>query len=73
MKKKARSTYLKSVVDEIKKDARSITNSPSLSIKLDESYKCSDDSLGMYDIEYEYELHLISLGIEMGRAELKSH
>jgi len=69
MKHKEYQTFLKEVVDQLKIEPKSMSNSIYMKIELDESYTCSDDDLGKYFIHYDYPLHLIHLGIEMNKIE----
>lgn len=64
-------TFLKEAVSELLKAKKSIVKDGYIKITLDEEYRCSDENLGKYIIEYKYELHLIHLGIDLHKAELK--
>lgn len=64
-------TFLIEAVNEILKAERSIVKDGFIKISIDEEYKCSDADLAKYKIEYKYPLHLIHLGQDLHRAELK--
>jgi hypothetical protein len=64
-------TFLIEAVNEMLKADRSIVKDGFVRISIDEEYKCSDADLAKYKIEYEYPLHLIHLGQDLHRAELK--
>ena len=64
-------TFLKEAVNELLRDERSIVKDGWIKLSLDEDYKCSNDDLAKYKIEYKYPLHLIHLGKDLHRAELK--
>lgn len=64
-------TFLIEAVNEILKAERSIVKDGFVKISIDEEYKCSDADLARYKIEYRYPLHLIHLGQDLHRAELK--
>jgi hypothetical protein len=64
-------TFLIEAVKELLKAERSIVKDGFVKISIDEEYKCSDADLAKYKIEYQYPLHLIHLGQDLHRAELK--
>ncbi len=64
-------TFLKEGVRELLKAEKSIVKDGFIKLILDEEYICSDDDLGKYKIEYKYPLHLINLGVDLHRANLK--
>ena len=64
-------TFLIEAVNEMLKAERSIVKDGFVKISIDEEYKCSDVDLAKYKIEYKYPLHLIHLGQDLHRAELK--
>lgn len=64
-------TFLIEAVNEMLKAERSIVKDGFVKISIDEEYKCSDADLAKYKIEYKYPLHLIHLGQDLHRAELK--
>lgn len=64
-------TFLKEAIIELLKAQKSIVKDGYVKISKCEDYKCSDDDLGKYKIEYQYPLHLIHLGIDLHKAELK--
>lgn len=64
-------TFLIEAVNEMLKAERSIVKDGFVKISIDEEYKCSDADLAKYKIEYKYPLHLINLGEDLYRAELK--
>jgi len=64
-------TFLKEAVKHLLLAEKSIVKNGYVKISLDEDYKCSDDDLGKYKIEYKYPLHLIHLGQDLHRADLK--
>lgn len=67
----AYTTFLKEAVNELFKAERSIVKDGFVRLSIDEEYKCSDADLAKYKIEYKYPLHLIHLGQDLHRAELK--
>lgn len=67
----AHQTFLKEAVNELLKAERSIVRDGFVKLSVDEDYKCSDADLAKYKIEYKYPLHLIHLGQDLHRAELK--
>lgn len=64
-------TFLIEAVNEMLKAEQSIVKDGFVKISIDEEYKCSDVDLAKYKIEYKYPLHLIHLGQDLHRAELK--
>lgn len=64
-------TFLIEAVNQMLKAERSIVKDGFVKISIDEDYKCSDADLAKYKIEYKYPLHLIHLGQDLHRAELK--
>ena len=64
-------TFLIEGVNEMLKAEKSIVKDGFVRISIDEKYKCSNADLARYKIEYEYHLHLIHLGFDLHRAELK--
>ncbi len=64
-------TFLKEGVEELLKAEKSIVKDGFVKITLDEEYTCSDNDLAYYKIEYKYPLHLIHLGVDLHRANLK--
>ena len=64
-------TFLREAVNEMLKAEKSIVKAGFVTISVDEKYKCSDPDLAKYKIEYKYPLHLIHLGVDLHRAELK--
>lgn len=67
----AQQTFLKEAIDLLLKAKKSIVKDGYVKIILVEEYKCSDDDLAKYEIQYKYPLHLIHLGIDLHKAELK--
>lgn len=67
----AYTTFLKESVKHLLLAEKSIVKNGYVKISLDEDYKCSDADLGKYKIEYKYPLHLIHLGQDLHRADLK--
>lgn len=63
--------FLKESVNELLKAEKSIVKNGYVKITINEEYKCSDADLAKYKIEYKYPLHLIHLGIDLHKAELK--
>lgn len=63
--------FLVEAVNEMLKAEQSIVKYGFVKISIDEKYKCSDSDLAKYKIEYEYPLHLIRLGQDLHKAELK--
>ncbi len=64
-------TFLIEGVKELLKAEKSIVKDGWVKVTLDEEYKCSDKDLAKYKIEYQYPLHLIHLGADLHRANLK--
>lgn len=64
-------TFLKESVTELLKAEKSIVKDGYVKITIDEEYKCSDDDLAKYKLEYRYALHLIHFGQDLHRAQLK--
>lgn len=64
-------TFLKAAVKELLNAERSIVKVGFVKISIDEEYKCSDEDLAKYKLEYKYPLHLIHFGQDLHRAELK--
>jgi len=64
-------TFLKEGVSELLKAEKSIVKDGFVKISIDEEYTCSDDDLGKYKIEYKYPLHLIHLGEDLHKANLR--
>lgn len=64
-------TFLKEAVNELLKAERSIVKDGFVKLSIDEEYRCSDSDLAKYKIEYSYPLHLIHLGQDLHRAELR--
>lgn len=64
-------TFLIEGVNEMLKAERSIVKDGFVKISIDEECKCIDSDLAKYKIEYKYPLHLIHLGQDLHRANLK--
>lgn len=63
--------FLREGVNELLKAEKSIVKDGFIKIVINEEHKCSDDDLAMYKIEYIYPLHLIHLGSDLHKANLK--
>jgi hypothetical protein len=64
-------TFLKEAVKELLKAERSIVKYGFVNLTIDENSTSADNDLAMYKIEYKYPLHLIHLGADLHRANLK--